>query len=89
MEANAAQQAMHQELMGVLTAHIGLTAGAAVSRPTPSMFILKQTETDDIQAYLQTFVRKEKWPPGPMGPFLSGAAQKVYQDLTKRHTTRG
>ena len=34
-----------------------MAAGAAVSRPAPSRFILKQIETDDIEAYLPTFER--------------------------------
>ena len=55
VEANIAQQAMHQELMGALRAsQVGM---AADYRPVLSRFILKQIETEDIEAYFQTFER--------------------------------
>lgn len=66
-----------------------MAAGAAVSCPKPSKFILKLTEADDIEAYLQAFERtaaREKWSHEQrislLAPFLSGTAQKTYQDLT-------
>ena len=41
----------------VTAGQVGMAAGAAVSRPAPSRFILKQIETEDIEAYLPTFER--------------------------------
>ena len=50
---------MHQELMVPVTAgDVDLAASSAVSCHALSMFILKQTESNDIEAYLQIFKRK-------------------------------
>ena len=52
-EANTAQPALHQELMGALTAgRVGVAAGAAVSCLAPSLFLLNQTGTHNREAYL-------------------------------------
>ncbi|KAF1388735.1 hypothetical protein PFLUV_G00065720 [Perca fluviatilis] len=108
VESNLAQQAMHRELMEerhqtsllraelsqLTAAQAGRAAGPTVSSPKPSLFILKLTEKDDIEAYLQAFERtaaREEWPPEQwaslLAPFLSGSAQRTYQDLAVDQAT--
>lgn len=57
VESSIAQQAMYQGLMEALSAHLSMTTGPIVPHHIHSMFILKQTETVDFEAYLQTFER--------------------------------
>lgn len=99
VEVNIAQQAMHWELLEeqrqqtallrselsqLPAAQTGIAAGAAVSRSKPSRFILKLTEADDIEAYLQALRGRRL---GRKGPMRNGAAQKSYQDLTADQST--
>ena len=85
-EANITQQSMHRELLKeqrqqnallqaelsqLTAAHARLVAGPAVSQPKPSMFILKLTEADDIEAYFQVFERTAvPMAPGAMGKLI-------------------
>ncbi|KAK0132836.1 hypothetical protein N1851_032051 [Merluccius polli] len=82
MEMQKAQQEHHTALVNRL---LDRDQGRPIQ---PARFLVKQTETDDVETFLLTFERtatREGWPrvqwTDLIAPFLSGAAQSAYQDL--------
>lgn len=82
------KQAEGMATLQAMVAQLGAQRARALPGGTPASRLTKQTPEDDVAAYLDVFERvaaREGWPEAQwapiIGPFLSGNAQRAYQDL--------